>query len=217
MFTRCLVCARPFEVNEDLEYAPSGKRLAYDPARGRLWVICRTCRRWSLMPIEDRWEALEELEKVSVDRARLLSQTDNISLMRVGPLEIVRVGQAQLTEEAWWRYGKELASQKEELGEARRGGDRCGKCRRRGRMGSRRHLPARRLADHGTGGRYAARRGPLAPLRKRCVARAAAVCPLRAPRSLHRFSGPALAGPLPLQAERTGHATFALPEVRAIS
>ena len=87
-----------------------GRRVAYDPGRGRLWVICSTCKRWSLTPMEDRWEALEELEKLTTDKARLLSQTDNIALLRVGPLEVVRVGKAQLTEEAWWRYGRELAS-----------------------------------------------------------------------------------------------------------
>lgn len=112
VFNRCLVCATPFEANEELEHAPNGTRLAFDPSRGRLWAICQACRRWSLMPIEDRWEALEELERVTVDRAHLLSKTDNISLMRAGPLEIVRVGKADLTEEAWWRYGKELAGRK---------------------------------------------------------------------------------------------------------
>jgi hypothetical protein len=81
--------------------------------RGRLWAVCRTCRRWSLTPIEDRWEALEELEKLTRDKARLLSQTDNISLLKSGPLEIVRVGRAQLTEEAWWRYGRELTSRRQ--------------------------------------------------------------------------------------------------------
>jgi hypothetical protein len=81
--------------------------------RGRLWVVCRACRRWSLAPIEERWEALEELEKLTRDRARLLSQTDNIALLRSGPLEIVRVGRAELTEEAWWRYGRELASRRQ--------------------------------------------------------------------------------------------------------
>lgn len=75
-------------------------------------MVCRTCRRWSLTPIEDRWEALEELEKLTVDKARLLSQTDNIALLRAGPLEIVKVGKAQLTEEAWWRYGRELTARK---------------------------------------------------------------------------------------------------------
>ena len=90
-----------------------GRRVAYDPGRGRLWVICSTCKRWSLTPMEDRWEALEELEKLTTDKARLLSQTDNIALLRVGPLEVVRVGKAQLTEEAWWRYGRELASRRQ--------------------------------------------------------------------------------------------------------
>ena len=113
MYTRCLVCSGPFEANEQLEHLPLGSRLAFDPARGRLWVVCRACRRWSLAPIEERWEALEELEKLTRDRARLLSQTDNIALLRSGPLEIVRVGRAELTEEAWWRYGRELASRRQ--------------------------------------------------------------------------------------------------------
>ena len=82
--------------------------MAYDPERGRLWAICRSCKRWSLAPIEERWEALEELEKVVTDRSRLLSQTDNVALLRVGHLDVVRVGRASLTEEAWWRYGREL-------------------------------------------------------------------------------------------------------------
>jgi len=112
VYTRCLVCATPFEPNEELEFLPQGKRVAFDPGRGRLWVICRTCRRWSLAPIEDRWEALEELDKLTTDKATLLSKTDNIALLRVGSFEIVRVGKAQLTEEAWWRYGRELTSRR---------------------------------------------------------------------------------------------------------
>lgn len=114
MYTRCLVCSTAFEPNESLEHVPLGKRLAFDPGRGRLWAICKACKRWSLVPIEDRWEALEELERLTRDRARLLSQTDNIALLRSGPLEIVRVGRANLTEEAWWRYGRELATRREQ-------------------------------------------------------------------------------------------------------
>jgi hypothetical protein len=112
LYTRCLVCASPLEPNEELEYFPLGKRIAYDPARGRLWAVCGSCKRWSLAPIEERWEALEELEKLTTDRARLLSQTDNISLLRSGGLEIVRVGRAQLTEEAWWRYGRQFTARR---------------------------------------------------------------------------------------------------------
>jgi hypothetical protein len=108
VFTRCLFCHTPFAANETLEYFPRARRIAFDGARGRLWAICNSCHRWNLTPIEDRWEALEELEKTTRDNSRLLSQTDNISLLKSGELEIVRVGQAKLTEEAWWRYGREM-------------------------------------------------------------------------------------------------------------
>lgn len=113
MYQKCLVCGQGFRPNEALEHLDRGRRVAYDPARGRLWQICRSCSRWSLIPIESRWEALEELEKLVTDRGRLLSSTDNIALLRAGPLEIVRVGQARLVEEAWWRYGRELRARRE--------------------------------------------------------------------------------------------------------
>jgi hypothetical protein len=115
MYTRCLVCLRAFPPNETLEHLPLGLRVAFDPGRGRLWAVCRQCTRWSLAPIEDRWEALEELERVARDRARLLSRTDNIALLRWGHLEIVRVGRAALAEQAWWRYGTELARRREQF------------------------------------------------------------------------------------------------------
>ena len=108
MFTHCLVCHTPFPPNEELEYFSTSTRVAYDAERGRLWAVCRSCKRWSLAPIEERWEALEDLEKAAKDRAKLLSQTDNVTLLRVGELDVVRVGRANLTEEAWWRYGREL-------------------------------------------------------------------------------------------------------------
>ncbi len=110
LYTHCLVCHTPFPPNEELEYFSTSSRVAYDAERGRLWAVCRSCKRWSLAPIEDRWEALEELEKVVKDRAKLLSQTDNIALLRAGELDVVRVGRANLTEEAWWRYGRELTN-----------------------------------------------------------------------------------------------------------
>ena len=113
MFTHCLVCHTPFPPNEELEYFSTSTRVAYDGARGRLWAVCRSCKRWSLAPIEERWEALEELEKVVTDRAKLLSQTDNVALLRAGNLDVVRVGRANLTEEAWWRYGRELTRRAE--------------------------------------------------------------------------------------------------------
>lgn len=109
MFTRCLFCHRELPRNEELENFPVGRKIAFDPGRGRLWAVCPSCRRWNLAPIEERWEALEELQKLTRDRARLLSQTENISLLRApGGTELVQVGRANLPEEAWWRYGLEM-------------------------------------------------------------------------------------------------------------
>ncbi len=92
MFTHCVFCHRSFEENESLEHLRAGRRLAYDPVQGRLWHICSSCRRWTLAPIEERWEALEELERLVADRSRLLAETDNIALLRAEDLKIVRVG-----------------------------------------------------------------------------------------------------------------------------
>ncbi|HEX8691515.1 MAG TPA: hypothetical protein VF746_03675 [Longimicrobium sp.] len=108
MFTRCIFCRSPLGANETLEHFPHGRRLAFDPARGRLWAVCGACRRWNLAPFEERWEALDELERLTTGGAKLLAQTDNVALLRAGGLELVRVGRAPLAEEAWWRYGREL-------------------------------------------------------------------------------------------------------------
>lgn len=116
MIGTCLVCTAPFPVSEVLEHLPRGERVAYDAARGRLWLVCGGCRRWSLVPLEDRWEAIEELEKAVRDQGRVLSSTDTIALIRVGDLEIVRVGGASRTEEAWWRYGRELIRRRQSYG-----------------------------------------------------------------------------------------------------
>jgi len=108
MFSRCLSCHRPFDENQSLERLRAGRRIAYDPDRGRLWTVCDACRRWTLAAIEERWEALDELEKLTRDRGRLIASTDHVGLIQVEDLEVVRVGETQLPEEAWWRYGSEL-------------------------------------------------------------------------------------------------------------
>lgn len=108
LFTRCLFCHRPFPANETVERFPVARRVAFDPWRGRLWAVCDACGRWSLAPIEERWEALEDLDRIATDRGRQLASTDNIALIRAGDVDLVRVGRARIAEEAWWRYGREL-------------------------------------------------------------------------------------------------------------
>jgi len=95
-----------------LAHLPHGRRIAYDPARGRLWTVCEGCHRWNLCPVEDRDAALFELERLARDHGKLAAQTANISLLVVGPMTLVRVGHAALVERAWWRYGRELRRRK---------------------------------------------------------------------------------------------------------
>ena len=85
--------------------------MAFDPARGRLWIVCLRCGRWTLAPIEERWEAVEELERRTVDGeggTRLISRSDNIELFESGAHSVIRVGRTDRLEESWWRYGQQL-------------------------------------------------------------------------------------------------------------
>ena len=52
MYKTCLFCKKPLGSNEVIEHFPVGRRLAFDAAKGRLWVVCRKCRRWNLTPLE---------------------------------------------------------------------------------------------------------------------------------------------------------------------
>jgi hypothetical protein len=40
MYTTCLFCNSDLRRNQALEHFPVGRRLAYDAAKGRLWVVC---------------------------------------------------------------------------------------------------------------------------------------------------------------------------------
>ena len=93
---RCIFCHQPLPANDAVEHFPLGKRVAFDPGRGRLWAVCPSCGRWNLAPFEDRWEALEELEKARRDSGRVLASTENIALIQVPGVEVVRVGDARL-------------------------------------------------------------------------------------------------------------------------
>jgi hypothetical protein len=108
MYSTCLFCNRPLGRNEILETFPVGRRVAFDGERGRLWVVCRRCERWNLSPLEERWEAIEDCERMFRD-TRLRVSTDNIGLARIGDqLEIVRIGRPVRGEFAAWRYGDQF-------------------------------------------------------------------------------------------------------------
>lgn len=108
MYSTCLFCHDKLGTNDAIEHFPVGRRLAFDAAKGRLWVVCRKCERWNLTPIEERWEAIEECERAFRD-TKLRVSTDHIGLARLKEgLELVRIGEPQRPEMAAWRYGDQF-------------------------------------------------------------------------------------------------------------
>jgi hypothetical protein len=108
MYATCLFCNSDLGRNQAVEHFPVGRRLAYDAAKGRLWVVCRRCERWNLSPLEERWEAIDECERL-YSGTRLRVSTENIGLARLREgLELVRIGQPERPEFAAWRYGDQF-------------------------------------------------------------------------------------------------------------
>lgn len=108
MYSTCLFCNKALGTNEVIENFPIGRRLAYDEAKGRLWVVCRRCEKWNLTPLEERWEAIEECERLFRE-TRLRMSSDNIGLAKLQEgLTLVRIGQPMRPEFAAWRYGDQF-------------------------------------------------------------------------------------------------------------
>ena len=108
MYSTCLFCHASLGQNAEIESFPIGRRLAFDEGKGRLWAVCLKCQRWNLSPLEERWEAIEDCERL-FRRTRARVQTDNIGLAKLKEgLELVRIGQPLRPEFAAWRYGRQF-------------------------------------------------------------------------------------------------------------
>ena len=108
MYKSCMFCNRELGTNRVIEHFPVGRRLAFDAARGRLWVVCRKCERWNLSPLEERWEAVEQCERFFRE-TRIRASTENVGLARHPEgLELVRIGVPLREEFAAWRYGDQF-------------------------------------------------------------------------------------------------------------
>ena len=115
MYSACTFCNAPLGSNESVEHFPVGRRLAFDAGKGRLWVVCAHCRRWNLTPLEERWEAIDEAERL-FRATRLRMSTENIGLARLGDgTDLVRVGRPQRPEMAAWRYGDQFARRRRRI------------------------------------------------------------------------------------------------------
>lgn len=108
MYRTCIFCHRDLASNAMIESFPIGKQLAFDASKGRLWAICSHCQRWNLTPLEARWEAVEECERL-YHRIQTSFSTDNIGLAELGDsLRLVRIGRPKRPEFAAWRYGRDF-------------------------------------------------------------------------------------------------------------
>ena len=108
MYTTCVWCVEPLGRNDVIEAFPVGRRLAFDQAKGRLWVVCRACERWNLVPLEERAEAIEACARAFRGTpTRVSSGEIGLARMREG-LDLVRIGTPLTPEFAAWRYGDQF-------------------------------------------------------------------------------------------------------------
>jgi hypothetical protein len=109
LYNTCTFCYAPLGHNSVLETFPVARRVAFDPVKACVWAVCPSCARWNLVPIEERYEIVDECER-RFRRTSLRYSSGNIGLAWLAEdLEIVRVGPALRPEFASWRYGKVLA------------------------------------------------------------------------------------------------------------
>lgn len=115
MYRSCIFCSAALGANDVLEHFPVGRSVAFDAARGRLWAVCPRCARWNLSPLEDRWEAIEDGERLFHD-SRIRAQSENVGLARLADgTRLIRVGKALPGELVVWRYGQGLIRRRQRL------------------------------------------------------------------------------------------------------
>ena len=108
MYRHCIYCSADMGANQALESFPVGRTVAFDAGKGRLWAVCGKCSRWNLAPFEERWEPVEDAERLFRD-ARMRVQAENVGLAKLRDgTRLIRVGAAVPGELAAWRYGSTL-------------------------------------------------------------------------------------------------------------
>lgn len=109
VYATCLQCHARLGRNELLPTFPVGRRLAYDLAGARLWVVCARCSAWNLAPFEERFDAMEEAERrYRATPTRVATGEIGLARLRdgMGAVDLVRIGAPLRPEFAGWRYGE---------------------------------------------------------------------------------------------------------------
>jgi hypothetical protein len=113
MYRTCAFCNGTLDGDGGPSGLGVGRRLAFDEAKGRLWVICPRCARWNLAPLDDRLERIESLARAAAE-GRIAAATEHVALIRWQRYDLVRVGKPRRLEFATWRYGERLRARRRE-------------------------------------------------------------------------------------------------------
>jgi len=113
MYTTCAFCSGSLDGDGGATGLSVGRRFAFDPWKSRAWVICTKCGRWNLTPFDTRLDTIGALERMA-GSGRVAATTPQVSLIRAGACDVVRVGQPPRIEYATWRYGERLKARERE-------------------------------------------------------------------------------------------------------
>jgi hypothetical protein len=113
MFTSCAFCSGALGGDGGASGLGVGRRFSYDAWKSRAWVICQRCGRWNLTPFDERIDTIAALDRMAA-RGRVAATSEQVALIRVGPYDVVRVGQPPRVEMATWRYGERMKARERE-------------------------------------------------------------------------------------------------------
>lgn len=113
MYTECAFCGGALGGDGGQSGLAVGRRFAFDSWKSRAWVICQRCGRWNLTPLDTRLDTIGSLDRWA-RLGHLAGTSAQVSLMRVGSYDLVRIGQPPRVEMATWRYGQRMKARRRE-------------------------------------------------------------------------------------------------------
>ncbi len=113
MYTTCAFCSAALGGDGADSGLGVGRRFAFDAWNSRAWVVCQRCGRWNLTPYDTRIDVIDALERMAA-AGRVALSSDEVTLIRAGAADVVRIGKPRRPEMATWRYGERLKARRRE-------------------------------------------------------------------------------------------------------